>query len=105
MRLSTSRNQANGSIFTSSHDVTKLRRTAAVLPPVSLPKNVQLFRPTAKHRNDLSVPLLSMARSVTALARQCLPVLQCVGDRLPRRALRQHLLAYNEQLRMQLRDH
>src|SRR5256885_10799985 len=48
MRLSTSRNQANGSIRTSSQEETKLRSTAAVLPPLSLPKKVQLLRPTAK---------------------------------------------------------
>ncbi len=66
MRPSTSRNQANGSTFTSSHEVTKLRSTAAVLPPLSLPKKVQLLRPTAKLRNDLSVALLSIARSPLA---------------------------------------
>ena len=36
MRLSTFLNQANGSILTSSHDETKFRSTAAVLPPLSL---------------------------------------------------------------------
>ena len=60
---STSRNQANGSTFASSQEVTKLRSTAAVRPPRSLPKNVQLFRPTAKHRNDRFVALLSIDRS------------------------------------------
>ena len=44
MRPSTSWNQANGSIPASSQEVTKLRSTAAVLPPLSLPKNVQLLR-------------------------------------------------------------
>jgi hypothetical protein len=63
MRESTLLNQANGSTFTNSQEVTKLRNTAAVLPPRSLPKNVQLFRPTAKHRNDRSVALLSIERS------------------------------------------
>ena len=63
MRPSTSRNQANGSILTSSQEETKLRSTAAVLPPLSLPKKVQLFRPTAKLRNDRSVALLSIDRS------------------------------------------
>jgi hypothetical protein len=33
MRASTSRNQANGSILTSSQEVTKLRSAAAVLLP------------------------------------------------------------------------
>jgi hypothetical protein len=36
MRESTSRNQAKGSRFTSSQEVTKLRSTAAVLPPFAL---------------------------------------------------------------------
>src|SRR2546423_5187375 len=63
MRESTSRNQADGSTFTSSQEVTKLRSTAAVLPPRSLPKKVQLARPTAKHRNARSVGLLSIDRS------------------------------------------
>jgi len=42
---------------------TKLRSTAAVLPPLSLPKKVQLLRPSAKLRNDRSVALLSIDRS------------------------------------------
>ena len=55
MRESTSRNQANGSTFTSSQEVTKLRSAAAVLPPRSLPKKIQLARPTAKQRSARSV--------------------------------------------------
>jgi hypothetical protein len=55
MRESTSQNQANGSSFTNSQDVTKLRSTAAVLPPRSLRKNVQLARRTAKQRKARSV--------------------------------------------------
>jgi hypothetical protein len=39
------------------------RSTAAVRPLRSLPKKVQLLRPTAKHRTDRSVALLSSARS------------------------------------------
>lgn len=42
MRLSTSRNPANGSIFASSQEVMKLRSTAAVLPPVSFQKSYLL---------------------------------------------------------------
>ena len=45
MRESTSRNQANGSTAHRLQDATKLRSTAAVLPPLSLPKNVELPRP------------------------------------------------------------
>ena len=59
IRESTSWNQANGSTFTSSQEATKLRSTAAVLPPRSLPKNVQLLRPTAQPRKECSVWLLS----------------------------------------------
>ncbi len=55
IRESTSRNQENGSTLTSSQEVTKLRSTAAVLPPRSLPKKVQLARPTAKQRSARSV--------------------------------------------------
>jgi hypothetical protein len=63
MRESTSWNQANGSTFASSHEATKLRRTAIVLPPRSLPTNVQLLRPTAMPRKLRSVWLLSIDRS------------------------------------------
>jgi hypothetical protein len=45
MRESTSWNQANGSTFTNSHDATKLRSTATVLPPRSLPTKVQFAAP------------------------------------------------------------
>ena len=41
----------------------KLRSMAAVLPPLSLPKKVQLLRPPPKLRNDRSVALLSIDRS------------------------------------------
>src|SRR6266849_6429969 len=90
MRESTSRNQANGSIFTSSQEVTKLRSTAAVFPPLSLPKNVQLLRPTAMQRIARSVALLSMARSPSSAYRVnaaqffyrriLLPVRACRGE-------------------------
>ncbi|HUE02923.1 MAG TPA: hypothetical protein VMR62_25370 [Bryobacteraceae bacterium] len=57
IRDSTSLNQANGSTPTRWQEATKLRKTAAVLPPWSLPKKVQLRRPTATLRIDLSVAL------------------------------------------------
>src|SRR5580704_8354982 len=60
MRESTLWNQAKGSIFTSSQEATKLRSTTAVWPPRSLPKNVQLLRPTAQPRRERSVWLLSI---------------------------------------------
>jgi hypothetical protein len=72
MRLSISLNQANGSIFTSSQEVTKLRRTAAVLPPFSLPKKV-----------DRQI-------AVAAIARERRPVVQRAGNGLARLALGQH---------------
>ena len=46
-----------------SQEATKLRSTAVVLPPSSLPKKIQLFRPTATPRMARSVALLSIARS------------------------------------------
>jgi hypothetical protein len=63
MRESTSQNQAKGSTLTNSQEATKLRRTAAVRPPRSLPKKFQLLRPTAQPRKERSVRLLSIARS------------------------------------------
>ena len=54
MRESTWWNQANGSTLTSSHHATKLRKIAAVRPPRSLPKKVQLLRPTAHPRREHS---------------------------------------------------
>ena len=57
MRESTSLNQAKGSTPARWQEATKLRNTAAVLPPWSLPKNVQLRRPTAIPRMDRSVAL------------------------------------------------
>ena len=57
MRESTSLNQANGSTPARWQEATKLRNTAAVLPPWSLPKKVQLRRPTATPRMERSVAL------------------------------------------------
>ncbi len=63
MRESTSRNQANGSTELRLHMATKLSSTAAVFPPLSLPKNVQLPRPRAISRLARSVAPLSISRS------------------------------------------
>lgn len=63
MRESTSRNQANGSTRLCLQQAMKLINTAAVLPPESLPKNVQLPRPIAMSRLALSVAPLSISRS------------------------------------------
>jgi hypothetical protein len=63
MRESTSLNQVNGSTPARWQEATKLRNTAAVLPPWSLPKKIQLRRPTAIPRIERSVALLSISRS------------------------------------------
>jgi len=63
IRDSASWNQAKGSTPARWQEATKLRKTAAVLRPRSLPKNIQLRRPTATPRIDLSVALLSISRS------------------------------------------
>jgi len=68
MRSRISRNQANGSIFASSHDVTKLRRTAAVFPPLSLPKNVQLFRLCSSEHKRNYVQATNMCSSPLPVA-------------------------------------
>jgi len=53
MRASTLWNQANGSVFRSSQEEMKLRSTAAVFPPLSLAKKVQLLRLcTRAHNRD-----------------------------------------------------
>ena len=54
-RDSTSRNQANGSTPHPLQEAMKLRNTAAVLPPPSLPKNIQLPRSRAMSRLARSV--------------------------------------------------
>ena len=76
IRESTSWNQANGSTFTSSQEATKLRSTAAVLPPRSLPKNVQLLRLcTRAHKRNYAQPgiMFSWQAEGAALRRPSLP--------------------------------
>ncbi len=63
MRVSTSRNQAKGSTALRLHIAMKLNSTAAVLPPLSLPKNVQLPRPMAMSGFSRSVAPLSISPS------------------------------------------
>lgn len=61
--LSMSR-KANESTFTSLQDAMNVqKKTATVFPPWSLPKNIQLPRPTAIQRKERSVALLSIERS------------------------------------------
>ena len=75
------------------HVAMKLSNTAAVLPPLSLPKNVQLPRPIAMSRLARSVAPLSISRSPSSQkARQRLPLIQRVAHRRAGRTLRQHLL-------------
>ncbi len=45
MRANTSRRQANGSKWWRFEVAMRVERTAAVRPPLALPKNVQLLRP------------------------------------------------------------
>ena len=69
MRESTSRNQANGSTPHRLQEAMKLRNTAAVLPPPSLPKKVQLPRPSAISRLARSVAPLSISNSPSSRKR------------------------------------
>jgi hypothetical protein len=62
IRESTSRNQVNGSTPHRLQEAMKLRNTAAVLPPPSLPKKVQLPRPSAISRLARSVAPLSTSQ-------------------------------------------
>ena len=55
MRASTSWNQANGSTPHRLQVAMKVRSTAAVLPPLSLPKNVQL--PAANRHHASILPM------------------------------------------------
>lgn len=57
IRDRTSLTHKKGSIAARWQDATKLRSTAAVLPPSSLPKKTQLLRPTATPRIARSVAL------------------------------------------------
>jgi hypothetical protein len=63
MRDSTSSIQANGSTLQRLQEPMKLRNTAAVLPPPSLPKKVQLPRPSATSPFSRSVAPLSISNS------------------------------------------
>ena len=56
-RDNTSLSQVKGSTPMRWQDATRLRKTAAVLPPSSLPKNVQFARPTAMPRIARSTAL------------------------------------------------
>jgi hypothetical protein len=62
MRDRTSLSQTKGLTLTGWQEATKLRRIAAVLPQWSLPKKIQLLRPTATLRMARSVALLSISR-------------------------------------------
>jgi hypothetical protein len=92
MRESTSRNQANGSTPFRLHMAMKLSSTAAVLPPLSLPKNIQLPPPMAMSRLARSVAPLSISRSLHALALEdlLLPVQGLMVGKLVDHHLRQH---------------
>src|SRR5262252_8117890 len=72
MRERTSWSQRNGSSPTRWQVATKLRSTAAVLPPWSLPKKTQLFRPTAKSIRRPERGILCVARCRGGLMRYVL---------------------------------
>ncbi len=59
MRERISLSQVKGSTPALWQEATKLPSTAAVVPPWSLPKNIQLLRPTATPWIARSVALLS----------------------------------------------
>jgi hypothetical protein len=67
MRESTSWNHANGSTPHRLQDAMKLRSTAAVLPPLSLPKKVQFPRPSAMSRLARSVAPSSVFHTTLSL--------------------------------------
>ena len=98
MRESTSQNQANGSTRQRLQVATTLNRTAAVLPPLSLPKNVQLPRPIAISRLARSVAPLSISKiAVFKKARERGPLIQ----RIAYSACGQNIVADFEQILMQ----
>jgi len=80
-------NQANGSIPARWQEATKLRNTAAVLPPWSLPKKIQLRRPTAIPRIERSV-VVDLQVPIVTVTIQRRPILQRVTHGAPRRTLR-----------------
>ena len=91
MRERTSWNQANGSTPHRLQVAMKLRNTAAVLPPRSLPKNVQFPRPSS------NVPVGSFRGAVVDLqlavfqkTRQGIPLIQRIAHGRARRTLRQN---------------
>ena len=77
MRESTSRNQVNGSTPERLQDAIKLRNTAAVLPPWSLPKNVQFPRPRAISRlARLGGAVVDLQLAVFQKTHECVPLVQ-----------------------------
>jgi hypothetical protein len=104
MRESTSRNQANGSIPERLQEAIRLRNTAAVLPPPSLPKNVQLPRPSAMSRLARSVAPLYLQLAVFQKARQRLPLIERVAHRGAGWTLGQNLWLQLQQILVELAD-
>jgi hypothetical protein len=89
MRESTSPNQANGSTRFRLHMAMKLSSTGAVLPPWSLPKNVQLLGSMAISPLARSVAPLSISRSPSSRNRdKCVPLNQRITHGLAGLALR-----------------
>lgn len=93
IRESTSRNQANGSTPHRLQEPMKLRNTAAVLPPPSLPKKVQLLRLCARVHNRKNwihietAPAGPRVAAILSVMESCrrldLPVREYLGAVLP----------------------
>ena len=105
MRESTSWNQVNGSTPHRLQEAMKLRNTAAVLPPPSLPKKVQLPRPSAISRLARSSgAVVNFQLAVFQKACQRLPLIQRITHRGAGRTLRQNLRLQLQQILVELAE-
>jgi len=90
-RTNRSRRCSNGSSPWRLADATRLRSTAARLPPSLLPKKSQLRRPTQKPaKRVLGDVVVDLEGAVFDVPIEGVPLRQGVLDRLRDRALRQH---------------
>ena len=105
VRESTLRNQANGSTPHRLPEAKKLCNTAAVLLPPSLPKKVQLPRPSAMSRLARSVAPLSISNSPSSRKRvSASQLIQRVAHRGARRTLRRNLWLQPQQILVKLAE-
>ena len=92
IRESTSWNQANGSTPHRLQEAMKLRNTAAVLPPPSLPKKVQVPRTSAMSRlARFRGAVVDLQFAVFQKARYRFPLIQRIAHRGAGRTLWQNL--------------